>query len=227
MERSRVGSAAPLAVIVALAALLRLYKITAVALWFDESISLALISRSWAHLWTRIADGIGPPLYFVVLKLWCGLFGQPLLSLRSLSVAFGVASVWFVYRFVQKAFGDSPLALLAALLLAVNPFQIQYARETRMYAMGVCLVLMSSVLLVRALRDTRRVNWLAYGAAAAACVYTHYYLAFAIAAQALVVAATALIPNGRRVTRSSRRRSCCWPCWPSPPGRPMAGPHGW
>ena len=87
MDRLRVRTMAPLAVIVALAAALRLYKITAFALWFDESVSVALISRSWAHMWSRVADDIGPPLYFVVLKLWCTVFGQSLLSLRLLSAS--------------------------------------------------------------------------------------------------------------------------------------------
>jgi 4-amino-4-deoxy-L-arabinose transferase-like glycosyltransferase len=115
-------------------------------------------------------------------------FGRSLFALRSLSLVCGVLAVWLGYLFVREAFGQTRFALVAALMLAVNPFQIQYARETRMYAMGVCLVLLASSMLARALRTLQRRHWIAYGLGAAACLYTHYYLVFAVAAQALVAA---------------------------------------
>jgi uncharacterized membrane protein len=181
-----------LAIILVAACALRLYKFTAFAFWFDESVSLALSRYPWSHVFARIGEDIGPPLYFVVLKLWCLLFGQSLAALRSLSLACDLAAVWLAYLFVKEAFGSVRLALVAALLLAVNPFQIQYARETRMYAMGVCLVLLASWCLARALRSGRPRDWIVYAAAAAACVYTHYYLIFSIVAQAIVAAGVCL-----------------------------------
>src|SRR5205807_74941 len=168
------------------AGLLRLYKITAFSLWFDESVSVGLSGYPWPQLFAHIAQDTTPPLYFVVLKLWRLILGDSLLALRSLSLVFEIAAVWFGYLFVREAFRETRLALLTALLLAVNPFQIQYARETRMYAMGVCLVLAASFLLARALRRGTPRDWLAYAVATVACLYTHYYLIFAVAAQAVV-----------------------------------------
>src|SRR5207247_981841 len=59
-------------------------------------------------------------------------------------------------------------------------------------AMGVCLALAASLLLARALKRGMPRHWLAYGIATSACLYTHYYLVFAVAAQAVVVAAVCL-----------------------------------
>src|SRR5437660_12160536 len=61
------------------ACLLRVFKITAVALWFDESSSLAHSRYAWSEFLTHVAVGeMHPPLYFVVLKLWCLTFGSSL-----------------------------------------------------------------------------------------------------------------------------------------------------
>jgi len=191
---ARIASTAMvLAGIVLAALLLRLFKVTTVALWFDEFSSLAHSRFAWSELPSRIAVGeMHPPLYFAVLKVWCGLFGESMFAFRSLSIVFSVIAVEAAYLFVREAFRDRRAALTAALLLAVNPFQIQYAREGRMYAMGVCLVLVSSWLLARALRTDRWTVWIAYAVSAAACLYTHYYLAFAIAAHAVVAAAISI-----------------------------------
>ncbi|MDP3993866.1 MAG: glycosyltransferase family 39 protein, partial [bacterium] len=119
--------------------------------------------------------------------------GDSLLSLRLLSILFGVLTVWAGYLFVKQAFGNKKLALLASLLLAINPFQIQYALEARMYTLGTFLVLWSSYLLQKALdnsvQDGRKniKYWLGYSVIVAAGLYTHYYVLFSIAAQGLYI----------------------------------------
>jgi mannosyltransferase len=105
--------------------------------------------------------------------------------LRALSIIFGVLTVWAGYSLVKKAFKNENLALLAALFLAINPFQIQYALEARMYTMGTFLALFSSYLLLKALESRTKKAWLFYGISAAAMLYTHYYLMFSVLAQGL------------------------------------------
>src|SRR5437867_11901296 len=88
------GERAMLAAILIAAGLLRLYKITAFSLWFDESVSVGLSAYPWPQLFAHVAQDSHPPLYFVVLKLWRLLVGDSLFALRSLSLLFEVASVW-------------------------------------------------------------------------------------------------------------------------------------
>lgn len=180
---------------------LRFYNNTAVALWHDEAFSALYIRYSWGEMVNRIILDVHPPLYYFVLRLWAYVFGDSLLSLRSLSVLLGVATMVAVYYLVKAAFSakgrsaeasreggkNNKLALLAAFFVAINPFQIQYALEARMYTLGTFLVVISCFLLVRALEENRWKWWLLYSVAAAACLYTHYFLIFSVAAQGLFV----------------------------------------
>lgn len=171
--------------ILILGGILRYYNNTAVALWHDEAFSALYIRYPLKEMMYRIGLDVHPPLYYWILKLWAMIFGSGLLSLRSLSILFGLLTVYAGYLFVKEAFKNERLAILAGLLLAINPFQIQYSLEARMYTLGTFLILLSSYLLVRALNSNKTSVWLAYAACTAACFYTHYFLFFSVAAQGL------------------------------------------
>ncbi|MDP3741070.1 MAG: glycosyltransferase family 39 protein [bacterium] len=201
-----------LPIILLAAGILRFYNNTALALWHDEAFSALYLRYDWGEMMYRIGLDVHPPLYYILLRFWTYATGDSLLALRAFSILFGVLTIWAAYKFVSAAFGSRKLALLAALFLGINPFQIQYALEARMYTLGTFLALFSSYLLVRAFENSPRtfapdtmrekkhsVNvlkwpkvrgrkyWLWYGLAAAAALYTHYYLAFTIAAQGLFI----------------------------------------
>jgi mannosyltransferase len=173
--------------ILVLAGLLRFYNNTAVALWHDEAFSALYIRYSWSEMMYRIGLDVHPPLYYWVLRIWGYVFGQGLLSLRALSILFGILTVYAGYLFVKKAFSNEKLAIIAAFFLAINPFQIQYSLEARMYTLGTFLVLFSSWMLLKALETNKLKYWVFFGLLTAAGFYTHYYLVFSIAAQGLYV----------------------------------------
>jgi hypothetical protein len=80
--------------------------------------------------------------------------------------------------------------LLAAACVALHPFPVGLGRTVRVqYALGCWLAVVSSWLLVEAVRDPRHRWrwWLGYAVAAAAFAYSHYYAVFTLAAQALFV----------------------------------------
>ncbi len=173
--------------ILVLGGLLRFYNNTAVALWHDEAFSALYLRYSWGEMMHRIGLDVHPPLYYWVLKLWSVVFGDGLLALRSLSIFFGILTIYAGFLFVRKAFGNEKLAIIAALFIAINPFQIQYALEARMYTMGTFLILISSWLLLKALEENKYKYWICFALAAAAGLYTHYFMIFSIAAQGLYV----------------------------------------
>src|SRR3989344_1553844 len=133
--------------------LLRLYNLTAVALWHDEAFSALLIKYPWGEMMRRIALDVHPPFYYIVLRGWDYLFGDSLFSLRFFSLVFGILTIWFFYLFIKKAFKNERLALIGALFLAVNPFQIQYSQEARMYTLGAFLLILAGWFLARALQS--------------------------------------------------------------------------
>lgn len=170
--------------ILGLGTFFRFYNNTSLALWHDEAFSALYIrDYGWSEMMYRIGLDVHPPLYYWLLRGWSYIFGFELLSLRGFSILFGVLTIWAGYLFVRKAFGNHKLALLAAFLLAINPFQVQYAVEARMYTLGTFLVLISSFWLLKAVETGKRKDWIIYGVLVAASLYTHYYLFFSVAAQ--------------------------------------------
>lgn len=176
-----------LAAILLLAAGLRLGGIDHASLWSDEGNTWALVQRSFGEIARDAAADIHPPGYYWLLKLWSLLFGTGAAALRSFSAAAGVALVFVTYRLGsllpnprRASDGLAWTGLLAAFLAALNPFQIFYSQEARMYA----LLALESALLFWALfalldEADRTQRWLtvpgfAFVLAGAAGLWTHY-----------------------------------------------------
>jgi len=130
--------------IVLLAFALRLTLIDAQSLWSDEGNSAALATRSLERIAADAAQDIHPPLYYWLLHGWSTVFGYSELALRTLSALLATLLVAIGYAIADRVYGR-PTALVTALLVAVNPFQIHYAQEARMYmlvaSLGAALVL--------------------------------------------------------------------------------------
>ena len=91
-------------------------------------------------LWRREAD---MSLYYFLLHGWL-LFGGSEFFVRSFSVLFAVASVPAIYLLGRQLF-DSRVGLIAAALLAVNAYLVQYSQDARSYSLMVLLGLLSSL----------------------------------------------------------------------------------
>ena len=93
-------------------------------IWFDEGYSAYLIKGNLSEIWGLTAVDVHPPFYYYLLKIWSLAFGTSLISLRMMSVFFGVASIVLLFFLVKHWFGKKP-AVCAALLMAVSPFFIR------------------------------------------------------------------------------------------------------
>lgn len=131
--------------------LLRLYHNTDISLWHDEAFSALLIKYPWGEMFYRIGLDVHPPVYYVALRLWSYGLGDSLLSLRGFSICFGLLTALGSYAFVRAAFNNTQAALTAALLVALSPFQLQYATEARMYTFGAFLAVFTAYFLTKAL----------------------------------------------------------------------------
>jgi len=170
-----------LGLILLLAAALRFYALGASSLWSDEGNTWALLSRSFAQIAHDAAADIHPPGYYWLLKVWTMGVGTSAVGMRSFSALAGVGLVYLVYRLglllwpPQQEGGAVP-ALVAALLVAVNPFLVYYSQEARMYLL---LTLASAGLfwgLLAWYASSRRWHWalVGYGSAALLGLWTHY-----------------------------------------------------
>ena len=181
--------------ILALAVFLRFYCLTCSSLWHDEGNSWAVAQRSLDQIARDAAADIHPPGYYWLLKLWAGPFGFSAWGMRSLSALSGFLTVVVVYLIGREMTAGAEenryeIALLASFLAAVNPFQVYYSQEARMYAL---LALEGAALMWAVLAMGRRVAEQGLNAAvaryaalyllaAAAGLWTHYFFAVLLAA---------------------------------------------
>ena len=114
--------------ILALAALVRFYDLTAAAIWGDEGSSLLLSQYSVADIWVHAAHDVHPPLYFLLLHGWVGLFGDGIFSIRCLSALPGIVTVWLGV-WLMDLLATRRAALLAGFLLALLPRRCATARK--------------------------------------------------------------------------------------------------
>lgn len=187
---------------------LRVYRLPAQSLWYDEGVSWYLAGKSLPALTVWTADDIQPPLYYYLLWIWTRLAGTSEYALRFPSAFWGTLTVPLMWIAARRLLGQ-PAAWLAALLLALSPLHVYYAQEARMYTLLTFLGLLSSYLLLRwsaqagaglvanarpypgATTRVRayspgRYGW-AYVLTAVAALYTHYFAIFLLVAHALYV----------------------------------------
>ena len=171
-----------LALITGLAAVLRFHSLAAKSFWFDEGVSVAIARLDWYNfariLWRREAN---MSLYYFLLHGWL-LFGGSEFFVRSLSVLFAVASVPAIYLLGRRLF-DSRVGLIAATLLAMNAYHIQYSQDARSYSLMVLLCLLSSLYFLRCLVEPSRRNRTAYILSSALAVYAQFFSLLLVAAQ--------------------------------------------
>jgi len=168
-----------LALVLALAALLRLLGIGDNSLWFDEAFSW-LVARqpAWAII-TRRLEPILPPLYHFLLHFWIRL-GESEAALRSFSALCGLLTVPAVYALGRERFTPAT-GLAAALLTAVLPFQVYFAQEARLYALVVLLSTLMLWAFARSWGSTHCRPWIVLGLLAALNLYAHYFAVFTLA----------------------------------------------
>lgn len=129
---------------------LRLWRLSASCLWFDEIFSVHAARHGWAELLRfAAADIIHPPLFYLLLKMWISFGGGSLLWLRLLPALISIAAIvpfLLLCRELELKQSEWNLALL---LLAVNGYLIKYAQELRMYSLLMFLSLCSLWLFVK------------------------------------------------------------------------------
>jgi hypothetical protein len=126
-----------------------------------------------------------PPLYYILLRGWTGLFGAAEAATRSLSLVFSLANVLLVYQLGKDLFRRRSTGLVAALVFAVLPMQIEFGQEARPYSM-VCFAGTLAVLAMW--RHLRGGGWkwaALYVAATVFGLYLHYSFFFIVAATSL------------------------------------------
>lgn len=103
-----------------------------------------------------------PPIYYLLLRLWRKIFGQSIISARSLSALFSVLIFPCIYWLCKELEQSSRLGWIAIAIIAVSPIHVLYAQEAREYSLWTLTTLISSIALLRAIKYQKTVNWSIY-----------------------------------------------------------------
>lgn len=110
------------------------------SLWLDEATTALVSKMPLSDIFTKLLPAdFHPPLYYLLMKGWVGVFGSSEISLRIPSVIFGAATIYFIYLIAKKLFGEKT-ANIASVLSATSGLLIYYSQEARMYALVALLV---------------------------------------------------------------------------------------
>jgi len=180
-----------LAAILLLAFGLRLYRLGAESLWYDETVSVHLAAKSLPALVAHTAGDIHPPGYYLLLHAWTRLAGPDDFAVAFPSLFFGVLLAALAYRLGLRLFGPQA-GLLAAFLVAISPYNLWYSQEVRMYTLAAALGmgLLEAILPLLAARPGALPSWprlAAYALCAALGLWVLYYFAFLLVAINLMV----------------------------------------
>jgi uncharacterized membrane protein len=186
--------------------LLRLINIQTEPFWGDEVLSLA-ITHHFQHIPTLIQYlsevEFHPPLFYLALHYWAEWFGYGSRGgIRALSLMFGIGSIVIAYFLGKKIFENRKIGLVAAFLLAILPFHIEFSQEARPYTI-LCVVAALSMYVVWEYLQGSRKRWLfVYIVCSLIGLYVHYSYAFFLASIGLF-----WFFDVFRIERSSRHRA--------------------
>ena len=122
-------------------AMLLCHNISTAMMWNDEGLSYYVAKDGFHQTIDRIGRDIHAPLYYIllsfVLQIYHGEFG-----LRIISVVSAIIALVFVYLSARILLGRN-VALLAALLFAASPDNLNWSQHARPYSFQTMLVAIS------------------------------------------------------------------------------------
>jgi uncharacterized membrane protein len=160
----------------------RVHGLDAQSLWRDEVDAIYFATRDIAATLSMfVSPGQNGPLYFVALRPWFDLVGAHAFSLRYPSAMAGVVSVLLLWQVVRRlapqpqegAARADLTALLAATFLAVNPYQLWYSQEGKMYTVITALVLLATWWWLCGIERGGWRPWFAYLVTVSIALYCH------------------------------------------------------
>jgi mannosyltransferase len=175
----------PVALITALAALLRFATIGRQSFWYDETVTVWLVGKPFGTMLTAIPSSEStPPLYYVITWVWVRLFGVGEAGVRSLSALAGTLTVAVAYAAGRRLVSHRA-GLIAAALAAVSPFLVWYSQEARAYALVAFFSALSVLLAARAREAATTPAIAGWALSASFALATHYFAVFLVTAEAL------------------------------------------
>jgi hypothetical protein len=181
----------PLAILIGLAFALRIHNLGMSPLRGDEALTVRYWAASPAET-LRYLAWVEPHPFgaFFGFWLWKSLVGGSEFAMRMLPTLVNVLGIPAMYGVSRRLFAGEQsryIALTAAFLWAVNPYQIWHAQDVRNYAIWSGLSVLALWLLLRASDRDRRLDWVLYVVAVTLALYVFFLEAFVVVVHGLCV----------------------------------------
>jgi len=151
---------------------LAFFHISKQSLWLDEYTSIQVAKQSLKKIITGKAfDNHTPLFYYLLLHFWLKL-GKNEFILRSLSVIFGILSIYLIY-YLTKILFNNHIALMSAFLIAISPFHIYYCQEGRMYTLFMALSIATIIFFIKIINTNKFKHYLSFFLVSVIGLYTH------------------------------------------------------
>lgn len=178
-------TALALTLIGVLAVVFRLSDLAARDLWTDEAwVALAALKASPAAALT--AGHSTPPFYLLTVWAAAKLLGGQEWVLRSLSLAFGVGTLLFLWLLARRL-TSRPVSLLALAAAAVSPVLVYYAKELKQYSGDAFFAVLVFYLAERLRESSGRRGWTALALAGVVGLGFSHPLVFCLPAAGLIL----------------------------------------
>ncbi|MBE3201837.1 MULTISPECIES: glycosyltransferase family 39 protein [Parafrankia] len=152
-------------------------------LWLDEAQSVAIarlpLSGAGPTMWDGLLEDGSPPLYYILLHGWVGLFGDGAGAVRAMSAVINLLSAVPIFLLGRQLVGERA-AKVAVVLYLTSPFALYFGTETRMYSLIVLLTALGGLALERVLRDPAVKNIALLALCAGCLALTHYWCLYVL-----------------------------------------------
>lgn len=147
--------------------------------WYDEAYTIAIMKHSFSEIWKITATDVHPPLYYFMLKLFIGIFGDSLFVMRIFS-NLGVMACSLLGLFpIRRLFGNK-VAFSFVLLMLLIPVNQYLGVEIRMYSWAMFFVLACSVYAYEVFQKETLFCYSKMTFFGICAAYTHYYALIAV-----------------------------------------------
>lgn len=169
---------------------------------WDDFFAVRLVVKDFADILRALAhqpfdayQEFQPPLYYLIVHAFLA-FGKTDAMARLTGVLAGTLTIPAVYCLGRRTLG-SPAGFLAALMLAVNTYHIEYSQQIRNYVLFLCLAVWSMHFFTAWLLDRQKRALASYWFCTAAMLYVSYMSTVTVAAQ-IVLWLAFFLPQARR-----------------------------
>ncbi|MBD3170705.1 MAG: hypothetical protein GF307_14600 [candidate division Zixibacteria bacterium] len=151
----------PYYVLIPISIVLLFYRLQYPAMWGDEFYTLKVIRFTIPELVETLRGDYHPPLYFILTKWWCSLFGFTDIGMRSLSSLFGLLGI-VVSLIIYRRYYTELSYWFISFLIVIHPTLVLYFRMGRYYSMLYLLSSISYLFLFEILKTGRKTGWFTY-----------------------------------------------------------------